>query len=1414
MKKLFTLAFTYLLITSVTTKAQSCPVYISGQNQICYGTSTLLTASPADSYTWSANAGSVTTQTIIVSSFSGSASYTVTATTGTCVSSAVVYINVIVENITVNSPTMCSGGSTVLTANGAINYSWTPSTGLSATTGSSVIAAPGTTTTYTVTGDCPDANASPVVTVNPSPMVTVNSATVCAGTPVTLTANGANTYSWNTGATTATITPSPTVTTNYTVTGTAANNCTNTATSKITVNPLPTLSVNSHSICAGGTTTLTASGASNYTWSANAGSATTNTVLVNPAGTTTYSVSSSLGTCSITKASTVTVNPVPSIFISGPTAKCSNSSIMLSANGGTTYTWSANASGVHTSSVYVSPSVATVYTVTGSNSSNCASSATFSVAVGQTPTVTITGNLNICYGQTTTLQANGATTYTWNVNNTSTTSNSVIVSPTSSADTIYYSATSGPCSIYNNPVIINASNALKTQLASRTICQGSSTILQASGSNSYTWMPGGATTSSVSVNPISTTIYTVTGKTNSCVYSTSDTVNVVVCNTSTTCADYDFSGGQFTGWTGKYNRDLSGDGSGSFDSVTNYGLLNTTGIDSSGKDLMNNLAQEICNVGSDNYISTLNRIALGHNLSVRLGSDRADYGHQTLTKTYAITSANTIFTYWFAFVSNGELHGFTVEPYFQVKFYDGSNNEIVAARNYMGASSSSSVISTSVIAGSYNDYIVYHDWSSVSLNFGSYVGQNITAVFETADCAAGGHFGYAYIDVDCSAPLQITQSAPHPCPTETLTAPMGYSYNWLGTGLVGATNTYTAVVNAAGTYSVVLTDTSGTNVTLTTTVAQPGLKPVVSFSANQVCLGTATTFTNQTTNAPTNYVWHFGDSDTSTTLNPTHTYTTAGTQTVTLVAGNYCGADSLTKTVTVNSSPTLTVNSATICAGNTATLTASGANTYTWSTNETTPSITPSPTVTTNYTVTGTDANTCTGTTTSTITVNPTPTVSINSAPAVCISTCAGFTPSVTSYTTISNYNWNFGDGGPFIGVANPCYFYAVPGSYTVSLTVTDANGCVGTATTNITVNPTPSVSIQVANASCSGICNGSATATASGGTGAYNFMWTPAGIATNTSATSTENNLCAGTYSCTVSDANSCAATTIVTVNEPTPLIASSTAGIINCNGAATTVTVSATGGTTNYSGTGTFTVTANSYTYTVSDANSCTATTTITVNQPNAIASAQSPTICAGSYLIVGTHTYTTAGTYTDVLTAHNGCDSTVTTNLSINVIDTSITVTLAYYPILTVHATGATYQWVSCGTVTNTPIPGATQQSYTTTSNALAPYAVIITQGGCTAISDCRHDAIIEGIAKYSEADNIQVYPNPTKDVLNVELEMLNEKAELKLFDVNGKLILTQTIIGKTIVDVSNLNAGVYNLSLLNSDGVVNKRVVVVK
>ena len=91
----------------------------------------------------------------------------------------------------------------------------------------------------------------------------------------------------------------------------------------------------------------------------------------------------------------------------------------------------------------------------------------------------------------------------------------------------------------------------------------------------------------------------------------------------------------------------------------------------------------------------------------------------------------------------------------------------------------------------------------------------------------------------------------------------------------------------------------------------------------------------------------------------------------------------------------------------------------------------------------------------------------------------------------------------------------------------------------------------------------------------------------------------------------------------------------------------------------------------------------------------------------------------------------------------------------------------------------------------------------------------DNTLAAINKYELAQqNINLYPNPAKDVLNVEFEMPNEKAELKLFDVNGKLVLTQTINGKAIIDASNFNAGVYSLSIINNEGIVNKKLIIVK
>ncbi|MCB2230977.1 PKD domain-containing protein [bacterium] len=135
------------------------------------------------------------------------------------------------------------------------------------------------------------------------------------------------------------------------------------------------------------------------------------------------------------------------------------------------------------------------------------------------------------------------------------------------------------------------------------------------------------------------------------------------------------------------------------------------------------------------------------------------------------------------------------------------------------------------------------------------------------------------------------------------TGATSYSWNFGDGGTSTATNpshTYTA----AGTFTVTLTATNAcgsdqmvrTNyITVTTPPCDP---PVANFTGSPTS-GTyplTVNFTDLSTNSPTGWSWNFGDGGTSSAQNPSHTYTSAGTYTVSLTATNSCGSDGETKT--------------------------------------------------------------------------------------------------------------------------------------------------------------------------------------------------------------------------------------------------------------------------------------------------------------------------------------------------------------------------------------------------------------------------------------------------------------------------------------------------------------------------------------
>ena len=283
---------------------------------------------------------------------------------------------------TANGPTtFCQGGSVQLVSSSAINNTWSNN----ATGNTITVNASGSyTVSNTLASGCTITSAPVDVTVNPLPNVTVNASptTACDGVPVTLTAAGAPNLSWDNGVQNGVaFTPSSTLT--YTVTGTDQNNCSNTAAVTIPVGTSPTVSVtqSATTICEGDILTLTASGASTYTWD----NGVQNGVpfAVQPL---TYTVIG-YGTdgCTDTVSVTPTVNPAPVLAIqSSSNSICQGSSVTLTASGAPNLVWNNNVQ----DGVAFTPAGTDSYMVIGTGSNGCSDTATVTITVNPLPTVT------------------------------------------------------------------------------------------------------------------------------------------------------------------------------------------------------------------------------------------------------------------------------------------------------------------------------------------------------------------------------------------------------------------------------------------------------------------------------------------------------------------------------------------------------------------------------------------------------------------------------------------------------------------------------------------------------------------------------------------------------------------------------------------------------------------------------------------------------------------------------------------------------------------------------------------------------------------------------------------------------------------------------------------------------------------
>lgn len=439
---------------------------------------------------------------------------------------------------------------------------------------------------------------------------------------------------------------------------------------------------------------------------------------------------------------------------------------------------------------------------------------------------------------------------------------------------------------------------------------------------------------------------------------------------------------------------------------------------------------------------------------------------------------------------------------------------------------------------------------------------------------------------------------------------------------------------------------------------------------------------NNNGSSGTGYNWDFGDGTPYVTIaNPSHTYSLAGTYTITLYAIDSLGIcgylDTASVVIWVGVPPVLATTQTDIkCNGGlgSATVTATGGLnplTYTWNTTPVQSTSVATGLSPGTYTITVKDALGCSSTRTVTITQPPAITLSVTPAGASCGTPNGTATPTVGGGTPGYTYAWN--PTGQTTSTATGL----LAGNYT--LTVTDANGCTKTATASVTVTNGPSANATGTNVSCNGGSNGSATATQIGGTAPYTYSWS------NSQTTQTATGLGVGTYTVTITDVNGCSAIATISITQPTALSTSITSTTVFCSGGNNgTATVTASGGTPGYtyawnttpaqtSATATG-LTAGSYSVLIADANGCTSTKTVTVAQLTMTSTVSTGTItCNGGSNGTATvtagggtpgYTYTwstsppqstpnatglTAGTYSVIVTDANGCTRTNSVTLT---------------------------------------------------------------------------------------------------------------------------------------------------------------------
>ncbi|MEL7425764.1 MAG: SdrD B-like domain-containing protein, partial [Bacteroidota bacterium] len=1230
---------------SVTIENIGGPKANAGADQeICEGEVAMLMATasggtPPYSFQWNQGLGSGPNQEVMPNV---TTNYRVTVTDANgCTDTDMVRVIVNPNpTVSVDDVEICAGDDATLTAvpgGGTPGYTFEWSTG--ATT-ASITVSPGSTTSYSVTvtdsKGC-TASASGTVTVNPNPAVSVDDIEICAGDSGTLTAMPSGgtpgyTFEWSTGATSASITVSPGATTSYSVTVTDAKGCTASASGTVTVNPNPMVSVSGEdSTCgdANGSATATPSGGEapySFLWSTDATTATINGLL---AGTYSVTVTDANG-CTATGSVTIDNIGGPTVEAGPDLEKCPEDALPIDAtvSGGTppyTFAWTATGGSFVDATVedpvynMMMPGTYTL-TLTVTDANGCEASDQLDVTVNPSPSVTVE-DIEICAGDDGTLTAVGSGgtpgyTFEWS---TGATTASITVSPgstTSYSVTITDSkgcsaSTSGTVTVNPNPTV---------SVDDEEICAGDDATLTADASGgtpgyTYEWSTG-ATTASITVSPGATTNYSVTvTDSKGCTASASGTVTVNP-NPMVSVSGEDATCGDANG--SATATPSGGEAPYSFLWSTDATTAIISGLVAGTYSVTVTDANGCTATGS----VTIDNIG---GPTVEAGPDLEKCPEDALPIDATVSGGTPPYTYaWTA--TGGSFVDATVEDPVYNMMMLGTYTLTLTVTDANGCEAS--------------------DQLDVTVN------PSPSVTVEDIEICAGD-----------AGTLTAVASSGTP----------GYTFEW-STG--ATTASITVSPGSTTSYSVTITDSKGCSASTSGTVTV-NPNPTVSVDDEEICAGDDATLTAVGSGGTPGYTYEWSTGATTASITVSPGSTTSYSVTVTDSKG--CTA-STSATVTVNPNPIVSAEGEDATCGDdngSATASATGGMapyTFAWSNGNAGATITGLAPGT--YTVTATDSKGCSGTASVTISNIGGPTVEAGPDLEKCPEDALPIDASVSGGTPPYTYAWT-ATGGSFVDatVEDPVYNMMMPGTYTLTLTVTDANGCEASDQLDVTVNPSPVVTVEDIEI-CAGD-DGTLTAVGSGGTPGYTFEW-------STGATTASITVSPGSttsYSVTITDSKGCSASTsgTVTVN-PNPTVSVDDEEI--CAGDDATLTAVGSGGTPGYTyewstGATTASITVSpgsttSYSVTVTDSKGCTASTsaTVTVN-PNPIVSAEGEDATCGddngsatASASGGMAPYTFAwsngdagatitglapGTYTVTATDSKGCSGTASVTIS---------------------------------------------------------------------------------------------------------------------------------------------------------------------